>query len=98
MNIHDMRILCHNRSVIVTQHCMNRMAERGITLSKVEQTIMDGELIEVYPDDYPYPSGLILGRGLHVVSGIDDGYLWLITAYNPDPDQWESDLKTRRAK
>lgn len=46
---------------------------------------------------YYYPSCLVLYQGLHVVAGIGDGRLWLITAYHPDPEQWEADLRTRRA-
>ena len=39
-----------------------------------------------------------LGEGIHIVAGIGDDMLWLITAYRPGPDQWNDDLKTRRAK
>ena len=60
--------------------------------------IAKGEVIEDYPDDYPYPSCLILGEGIHIVAGIGDDMLWLITAYRPDLDQWSDDLKTRREK
>lgn len=91
-----MRGLCDEESIIVTQHCMKRMVERGIALSEVRRAIMIGEIIEEYPDDFPYPSALIFGCGLHVVAGIGDGRLWLITAYVPDPAQWNGDLKTRK--
>ena len=97
MNLDELRQLCHSETLIVTAHCMERITKRGIELSEVIQAIMKGEVIEDYPDDYPYPSTLILGNGLHVVAGIGDGRLWLITAYRPDVEQWENDLKTRRA-
>ena len=32
----------------------------------------------------------------HVVCGISDEELWLITAYRPSVEKWESDLKTRK--
>ena len=70
--------------------------QRDIELSEVMRAILTGEVIEDYPDDYPYPSALILGAGLHVVAGVGDGRLWLITAYRPGPEQWEPDLKTRK--
>lgn len=82
--------------MVVTMHCMKRMSERDIELADVRQAIMSGEIIEDYPDDFPYPSALILGNGLHIVVGIDDGRLWLITAYYPNADQWEADMKKRR--
>ena len=72
--------------------------EHDRELSEVMRAIMTGEVIEDYPDDYPYPSALISGNGLHVVAGVGDGRLWLITSYRPDPEQWEDDLKTRKVK
>ena len=77
-------------------HCQKRMLERNISRKDISNCILHGEIIEDYPDDFPYPSCLILGEGLHVVAGVGDGRLWLITAYRPDPDQWENDLKTRK--
>ena len=82
---------------------MKRLMQRGIFQVSVVQAIRSGEIIEQYPDDYPYPSCLLLGtteagEALHIVCGIGEGEVWLITAYHPDPDEWESDLKTRRVK
>ena len=62
---------------------------------------MSGEIIEEYPEDYPYPSCLVFGytlqnRTLHVVVGIGETKLWLITAYQPDPEQWSEDFKKRK--
>ena len=82
---------------MVTQHLADRMQERGIRYSQIKRTILEGEIIEDYPGDYPYPSCLVLGDGLHVVAGMGDGRLWIVTAYKPSPDKWETDLKTRKA-
>jgi len=98
IDIEKLRVLCNNQRLIITQHCIKRMMERGIELIEIKQAIAKGEVIEDYPDDYPYPSCLILGEGIHIVAGIGDDMLWLITAYRPDPDQWSDDLKTRRVK
>jgi hypothetical protein len=35
--------------------------ERGITIAEIEQALQNGEIIERYPDDQPYPSCLVLG-------------------------------------
>ena len=56
---------------------------------------------QICPDDYPLPSILILGytiegKPIHVVIGIDDALLWLITVYFPSLDIWELDYKTRK--
>ena len=64
---------------------------------------MKGEIIRQYPDDRPTPSCLILGWvteniPLHVVVGCDGTFLYAITAYYPDPDEWEADMKTRKER
>ena len=98
-----MQKLCENGSIRWTGHVLKRLMQRGIFQTSVIQAIRSGEIIEQYPNDYPYPSCLLLGtteagEALHIVCGIGEGEVWLITAYHPDPDEWESDLKTRRAK
>jgi len=90
-------------NIVVTQHSRRRMSERGILLRDVLSAIGCGEIIEQYPEDYPFPSCLILGcaedgRFLHVVASIDDGFIYLITAYFPDSESWEEDLKTRKER
>ena len=72
-----------------------------ILIDDVISCIMTGEIIEEYPNDYPYPSCLTLGNlntkcPLHVVVGSNHEQLWIITAYYPSSDKWESDLKTRK--
>jgi hypothetical protein len=34
----------------------------------------------------------------HIVASIDNGYLYVITAYYPDENDWEADLKTRKER
>lgn len=64
--------------------------ERRISRESVRTALLDGEIIEEYPDDKPYPGALFLGwvRGnpLHVVAAFDykSNYCFIITAYNPD--------------
>ena len=103
MDITDLQKLCENGSIRWTGHILKRLMQRGIFQTSVVQAIHSGEIIEQYSDDYPYPSCLLLGtteagEALHVVCGIGEGEVWMITAYHPDPDEWESDLKTRRVK
>ncbi len=100
MNINKMRILCTDETIQMTEHVHRRCRERHITLDEIKRCILYGEIIEKYPDDYPYPSALILecsvGKPIHVVAGLSDKYLWIITAYYPDSDKWENDFKTRK--
>ena len=66
----------------------------------LRHVIEAGEIIKEYPDDKPYPSRLILGyvdlRPVHVVlTELDDMYI-VISAYEPDPGTWETDMKRRK--
>ena len=86
-----------------TNHILLRIFQRGISIDDVTHALETGEIIERYPEDYPYPSYLIFGvtvknAWLHVVCGIGIDALHLITAYYPDPECWESDGKTRKEK
>jgi hypothetical protein len=83
-------------------HAIQRMFERSITRDDVRYVIEQGEIIREYPDDTPYPSRLMLGwrsgRPLHVVAADNtaDNETIIITAYEPKPDQWSADFRTRK--
>ena len=66
----------------------------------ITNAIETGEIIEDYPEDYPFPSCLILGKSgevkIHIVASINADMIYLITAYIPNPDKWEDDFKTRK--
>ena len=60
-------------------------------------------IINQYDDDYPYPSCLILGYNInnkiiHIVCGVSEDTVHIITAYYPNTDKGEEDMKTRRKK
>ena len=95
--------LCENEKLRWTMHIMIRLLQRGISLDDVICAVKNGEIIENYPDDYPYPSCLLLGHGedrqaLHVVCGASETEVWLITAYRPSLEFWDEDLKTRKGE
>jgi len=100
LKIEDLRMLCSDETIVITKHTINRLEERGINYSDVTQAILTGEIIEQYPD--PYPSCLILAvsnsdKPIHVVTGLGDDKLWIISTYFPTLDKWESDYRTRKA-
>ena len=75
------------------------MAERNILESVIEM----GDVIRNYSYDTPYPSRLILGwsddRPLHVIAADDDetNETIVITIYQPDPDIWNKDFKSKKS-
>lgn len=85
------------------QHALERFLERGISRTEVVIAIMNGEVIEVYPTGRPNPSCLILhveSDPVHVVAAADPAarICHIITAYRPDLEHFEQDLRTRRIK
>ena len=79
------------------------MQERNISRADVKNGIVTGEIIDDYPDDYTNPSFLIFGYNisgqiLHIVAGCDSINVYIITAYYPDTNKFENDLKTRRKR
>ena len=100
INIEYIRKLYGSGGVIWTDHIQKRLEKRNINIADIEKVLMYGEIIEKYPEDYPYPSCLILGFNvnnnyIHVVCGINNIELHLITAYYPNPDKWSEDFKVR---
>ena len=87
--------------VYMTQHAENRSRLRGISQDDIENCIKTGQIIEQYPDDYPFPSCLVFGyavnrRVIHVVIGDSGDSARIVTAYDPDTITFKEDLKTRR--
>lgn len=89
--------------VFTTLHAAERLKERGIKMKEIREAVKNGEIIEQYPEDFPYPSCLILGvtiqeKYLHIVLSDDGEKSQLITAYIPSKEKWNDDLRTRREK
>ncbi|MDP4187229.1 MAG: DUF4258 domain-containing protein [Bacteroidota bacterium] len=91
-------------NVIFSQHALQQMFKRGISIGEIKYAVEKGEMIRHYPDDKPYPSKLFLvfikKVPLHVIVAekINDQKveLIIITAYRPDKLVWKEDFKTRR--
>ena len=89
--------------IVWQKHALQRMMERGITRGEVKEALLNGEIIENYPDDSPFPSMLIAwvdNKPLHVVVAFDRQCeeIYVITVYRPDLRYFETDMKTRRKR
>jgi hypothetical protein len=88
--------------VLFSGHAIQRMFERSICKEDILRVIAEGEVIDEYPGDHPYPSMLILGRidknVIHAVIARDEinKETIIVTTYIPDPRIWSSDYRTRR--
>jgi hypothetical protein len=87
------------KQYLIASHAKLRMAERLINTIDLEKAIKNGEIIEEYPDDKPCPSVLLLGKvnskPIHIVIGICEDHIRIITEYIPSSKRWIN-YKTRR--
>ena len=88
--------------IVYQRHAVERMAQRGISEEEVTCALSAGATIKEYPHDTPYPSKLLLywsgSRPVHIVVAINeiDSEKIIVTVYEPDSGQWESNFRRRR--
>ncbi|OQY53721.1 MAG: hypothetical protein B6245_22490 [Desulfobacteraceae bacterium 4572_88] len=88
--------------VRISDHAREEAKADSFLLNEIFFSVYNGEIIEDYPGDKPYPSCLIYGS---TESGKFVHSVWaynseiqkavLITVYEPDPKRW-IDLKKRK--
>lgn len=104
MDIVKIQDAIRNGNVNIRDHADEELGNDAIEDDDLYHSVLQGEVIEDYADDKPFPSCLIYGRdknGRHIHS------VWaysekheiavLITAYIPDPEKW-IDYKIRKPK
>jgi hypothetical protein len=88
----EIRRLVIDEQYEITVHARERMAERGVSTDGLISLIINGEIIEDYPDDFPYPSSLILGfisgAAFHVVLAKGSNLVKVVTVYRADEEIW----------
>ena len=86
------------------QHALERIFQRGVKREDVFGVLQEGEIIEEYFDDKPWPSALFLGwvdgQPLHVVAAYSREFqkVAIVTVYEPSLEYFENDFRTRRRK
>ena len=103
VDIDILRKVNRPEKIALTKHARERLVERAITIDDIVNGIDTGEVIKQYEDDKPLPSCLVLGlsvnnKYIHVVVSNDEEYVYIITAYYPDPQLWSEDFKTRKGR
>lgn len=104
MKIDDITTAIRLDRIRITDHADEEAQADRLSFDEILVSVYHGEIIESYPDDWPYPSCLIYGatfRGepVHSVWAYNEENRWaiLITVYRPDPERW-IDWRTRRPK
>jgi hypothetical protein len=72
------------------------------TRDEIFEAVDTYEIIEANPQDKYLPSYLVLARHggspFHALfaADVEGDHVRIVTAYRPDPAEWDQDLKTRR--
>lgn len=84
-----------NNRIRITNHADEEAQADKLSFDEIFFSVFQGEIIESYPDDKPYPSCLIYGdtfgnKPVHSVWAYNQENRWavLITVYRPDPERW----------
>ena len=92
------------RKVYWTYHVNMRLAGRYISRDELFEATESYEIMESYPEDKYLPSYLVWatsGDGpFHVLfaADVDGGNVRIVTAYRPNAEEWESDLRSRKGQ
>ncbi len=100
MTLKEIQDIIISENYHFSEHAVKRMILRFIDRHEIEESILDGEIIEEYPDDKYSPSCLVYGktqkgRDLHIQISFPP-YVVIITAYEPNPEEWVN-YRLRRA-
>lgn len=93
------------RQYRLTGHAERERESDKIAVQEIEEALSSNkaEVIENYPEDVRGRSCLIMGftkgeKPLHIVCGLGQDYLIIITVYRPDQKQWINWRHRRREK
>ena len=103
MNIQSIIQAIEARTFRITDHADEEVQADQLSFVEVFHSVRQGEIIEDYPTDRPYPSCLIYGcnaegEPIHSVWAYNEQNRWavLITVYRPDPNRWINWRERRR--
>ena len=95
MDIQSIIDAIRDNRIRITDHADEEAQADILSFDEIFFSVLQGEIIEDYPADKPYPSCLIYGNSftgnpIHSVWAYNPETQWavLITVYRPDPERW----------
>ena len=80
---------------ILSQHADDERMDDNLTIHEIEESIINGFILESYPEDKRGYSCLVVGftasgKPLHVICGKNANALIIITVYIPTPPKFKN--------
>jgi len=104
VNTQDIIDALREHRIRITDHADEEAQADTLSFDEIFFSVLQGEIIEDYPTDKPYPSCLIYGESftgepIHSVWAYNMETKWavIITVYRPDPNRWIN-WRTRRKR
>lgn len=95
MTLEDLIAAIRHNRIRITDHADEEAQSDHLSFDEILLSVLQGEVLEDYPQDTPYPSCLIYGEtfagaAVHSVwaYNLENQWAVLITVYRPDPKRW----------
>jgi hypothetical protein len=92
MDILDIKQRVRNGRFRLSTHAEMEAGEENLEISQIVEAILDDDILEQYPDTGRGPSCLLIGFAgqtpIHVVCGMQTGYVIIVTVYIPGPPKF----------
>jgi hypothetical protein len=81
-----------------------RLQTRRLTAGMIHDAMDSLEIIESYPQDKYLPSFLLRGAcggavfHAQIATDVEGSSIRIVTMYNPDPEEWDAEMRCRRTR
>ncbi|MFH1386305.1 MAG: DUF4258 domain-containing protein [bacterium] len=93
MDLKELKAKVKRDEFVLSYHAHEERQAESISIDDIKTAILNGEILESYPEDKRGKSCLVFGysnvRPIHIVCGQSKiGWLKIITVYIPEPPKW----------
>ncbi|MEW6557608.1 MAG: DUF4258 domain-containing protein [Elusimicrobiota bacterium] len=90
--LNEIKTKVKNGQYIISEHAQVERLEENIDVEEIEEAILNGEILEDYPEDRRGHSCLILcysgKKVIHTICGVKQNKVVIITVYLPKLPKW----------
>jgi len=95
MTIEKIKSQIINDDYYFSKHADIERLNDNLTISEIEEAILNGKVLEDYKDDIRGESCLVVGftqngKPIHIVCGLNEEILVIITVYIPTPPKFKN--------